>query len=164
MKTLTSKKVNFVICWNNLRLVPPRAFPTIQEMEKTSEVFEVSEAAIPNFVEAIMEGEELRKELAKTGDLPEAKLKEANEAWQIKNKIWQAKTNALEQKEGEEIIAVEFENEVFNTFFQQFERWAKGDERNPGWFANLKEFLTFRKELNATNAQPKGDKSAKKAH
>lgn len=144
MKTLTTKKVNLVICWNNLRLVPPKAFPTIQEMEKTSEVFDVLEAAVPTFVEAIMEGDELRKELAK------------NEAWQVKNKIWQAKTNALEQKEGEEIISIDFENEVFNTFFQQFERWGKE------WFGNIKEFLEFRKQLNITNAQPKGDKPGKK--
>jgi len=156
MKTLTTKKVNLVICWNNLRLVPPKAFPTIQEMEKTSEVFEVLEAAVPTFVEAIMEGDELRKELAKTGDLPEGKIKEANEAWQVKNKSWQARTNALEQKEGEEVISIDFENEVFNTFFQQFERWGKE------WFGNIKEFLEFRKQLNITNAQPKGDKPTKK--
>lgn len=156
MKQLNTKRINVVIAWNNLRLVPPKEIPTIQEMEQTSEIFTVLEEAIPEFVELIMEGETLRKELSKTGDLPEAETKKANEDWQVKNKKWQQKTNALETKTGDEIISVEFENEQFNTFFQQCERWGKN------WFGNIKEYLAFRKDLNDTNSQPKGDKKAKK--
>lgn len=149
MKTLTTKTINVVICWNNLRLVPPKDVPTIQEMERTSEIFTILEDAIPDFVKLIMEGEELRKELAKTGELPEDEIKKANEEWQIKNKKWQNTTNALEQKTGDLVISVDFENEEFNTFFQQCERWGKN------WFGNIKEYLAFRKDMNATNGQPK---------
>ena len=149
MKTLKTKRINVVIAWNNLRLVPPKDIPTIQEMEKTSEIFTALEEVIPDFVKLIMEGEELRKELSKTGDLPESEIKKANEEWQVKNKKWQQETNLLEVKTGDEILEIEFENDQFNTFFQQCERWGKN------WFGNIKEYLAFRKDLNDTNAQPK---------
>jgi len=156
MKTLKTKRINVVIAWNNIRLVPPKDIPTIVEMERTSEIFTVLEEAIPDFVELITEGETLRKELSKTGDLPEAEIKKANEDWQAKNKKWQQQTNALEVKTGDEIIEVAFENEQFNTFFQQCERWGKN------WFSNIKEYLAFRADLNKTNAQPKEEKKGKK--
>lgn len=149
MKTLTTSKVNIVICWNNLRLVPPAKFRTVKEMETTGKILETFEEAIPDFVKLITEGEDLRKELASTGDLPEEEIKTANADWQIRQKKWQATTNALEQKTGDEVIGVEFDNEDFNTFFNQFNQWGKD------WFGNIKEFLTFLKELNATNQQPK---------
>ncbi|MCX6724249.1 MAG: hypothetical protein NT155_03720 [Candidatus Staskawiczbacteria bacterium] len=141
MKSLTSKTINFFICWNNLRIVPPKLFPTIQEIEKTSEILEILEKEIPNFVKLVMEGEEMRKESPIS---PE------------KQEDWNNRTKILGNKEGGKILTVEFENDQFNTFFQQFERWGKD------WFSNIKEFLEFRRDMNATNSQSKEVVKSKK--
>jgi len=59
------------------------------------------------------------------------------------------KTNEIESKNGKEIVKIELENEDFNTFFQQCERWSKN------WFNRIDGLMDFRKELNKTNSEPK---------
>jgi len=142
MKTLKTKKVNLVICWNGLKNTPPKLFPTIGEMEKTADILELLKNAIPEFVEVLREGEKISEDIQAGKFAGEESLKVRRD--------FAKKSNALEQKVGNSEIPVEFENETFNTFFQQFERWGKE------WFVKLEPYLAFRKEMTATNGQPKG--------
>lgn len=144
MKTLKTKKVNIVICWNGLRNMPPKAFPTIGEMEKTADILELFKNAVPEFVEVLKEGEKI------SADIQGGKL--AGEESIKVRKEFAKKSNTLEQQKGNDEMNVEFENETFNTFFQQFERWGKE------WFAKLEPYLAFRKEMTTTNSQPKAKK------
>ena len=142
MKILKTKKVNLVICWNGLRTMPPKDFPNIDEMEKTADILDTLKEPIPEFVEMLEEGEILNK------DIQAARL--AAEEIIAKKKDFQTRSNLLEGEKGEEEITLEFENDVFNTFFQQFERWGRV------WFFKLEPYLAFRKDMTTTNSQPKG--------
>ena len=148
MKQLKTKKINIVICWNNLKNTPPKEFPTMNEMEKMPDLLDLFEGAISEFVEIIKVGEEMNNKIISgevTGDDVMRSRKE-----------WGEKSRKIEAKEKGKEIIVEFENEEFNTFFQQFERWGKN------WFNDLREYLAFRKDLNYTNAQPKEKKAEAK--
>ena len=141
MKIVKTKRVNIAVCWNGLRNTAPKQFPTIAEMEKTGTILETFEEAIPEFVEMIKEGETLNKDI-QTGKIkPEEIAKEKTE--------YGKKSNMTEGKMGDQEVSIEFENDEFNTFFQQFERWGKD------WFAKLDAFLAFRKDINNANKQPK---------
>lgn len=147
MKTLTTKSVNIVICWNNLKNLPPKAFQTIEEMEITQVILDTLEEAIPLFSKIIKEGEELNKKII-TGDVTGTNVAEVR-------KEWSERSRKLEEKEKDKEVTIEFENEEFNTFFQQFGRLGKE------WFNSVKEFLSFRADLNKTNQQPKEKKEKK---
>ena len=141
MKIIKTKRVNIAVCWNGLRNTAPKQFPTIAEMEKTGTILETFEEAIPEFVGMIKEGETLNKDI-QTGKIkPEEIAKEKTE--------YGKKSNMTEGKMGDQEVSIEFENDEFNTFFQQFERWGKD------WFAKLDAFLAFRKDINVANKQPK---------
>ncbi|MBT9165078.1 MAG: hypothetical protein DDT23_01093 [candidate division WS2 bacterium] len=141
MKTLTTKKVFIVICWNGLRSIPPREFPTIGELEQTAKILDLFAEPIPEFIEVFEEGEKLNTDIL-TKKYDEKEIQE-------KRTEYLNKSNLLEIKAGDEIVEIEFEDAEFNTFFQQFERWGKN------WFFKLSAYLEFRKDLNATNSQPK---------
>ena len=142
MKTLKTKKVNIAVCWSGLRNVPPRAFPNIEEMEKTGEILKAFEEAAPEFVKMLKEGEILNTDI-QTGKLKPEELME-------KRQDFSKRSNLLEGNVGDREVSVELENDIFNTFFQQFERWGKE------WFAKLEPYLAFRKEMATTNGQSKG--------
>ena len=148
MKTLRTKAVNIVVCWNNLKNVPPKAFPNIQEMEKVPAILGQLEGAIPELVEIVKEGEELNKKII-TGEI------EKDDSV-IARKDWVERSRKIESEIGDEIVEIEFESDDFNTFFQEFERWGKD------WFNRVDDFLNFRANMNETNKQPKGKKEEKK--
>ena len=143
MKILKTKAVNVAICWNGLRNTVPRDFPNTSEMEKTADILNSFKEVISDFTEVLIEGEKLNTDI-QTGKLTPEEMNE-------KRMDFQKKSNLLEQQKGNEEISIEFENEVFNTFFQQFERWGKE------WFYKLEPYLAFRKDMNVTNSQPKGE-------
>ena len=142
MKTLKTKKVNIAVCWNGLRNMPPRAFPNIGEMEKTGDILEAFEKVVPEFAKMLKEGEILNTDI-QTGKLNPEELT-------AKRTDFSKRSNLLEGNIGEKEVSVELENDIFNTFFQQFERWGKE------WFAKLEPYLAFRKEMATTNGQSKG--------
>lgn len=144
MKTLTTKAVNVVLCWNNLKNIPPKDFKSMDEMEKVEGILEtlISAPELKPFKDLIGEMEEL----ADKPDDPEfVKLKtDLN-----------LRSKKIEDAQGDQIVSIEFESDEFNTFFQFFERWGKF------WFVKLPEFMSMRKCMNETNNQPK-DKKVKK--
>jgi len=142
MKILKTKKVNIAVCWSGLRNMQPKAFPNIGEMEKTGEILELFANVAPEFVEMLKEGDILNTDI-QTGKLGPEEL-------MAKKQDFSKRSNLLEGNIGEKEVSVEFENDTFNTFFQQFERWGKD------WFAKLEPYLAFRKAMTATNGQPKG--------
>lgn len=142
MKQLETRATNIVICWNNLKNIPPKEFPTIEEMEKVLEMLTTFEETVPAFAKIIKEGEELNTKIV-AGEMLGDDIQKAR-------KDWMERSSKLEAKEKERKIVVELENEVFNTFFQQFERWGKN------WFNRVDEFLAFRKDITDANSRPLG--------
>ena len=149
MKTLTTKKLNIAICWNNLRIVPPREFPTLEEMKKVEGILASLEKGIGEFVNSTKEGDQLTEELILTGNI------NTNEGKEKREKFIAGATR-MEKERGDEVVNIEFENDDFNTLFQQFERWGKN------WFTKVSDYLVFREDLNTTNAQPKDEIKKKK--
>jgi len=144
MKLLKSKKVNIAICWNSLRNMPPKDFPSIGELESTTAILDKLKEAIPEFVNSVLEGEKMNDKII-LGRVNDEEVKKIRADYFNES-------NKLELEKGKEEVTVEFENEEFNTFFQQFERWGRF------WFMKLEAFLEFRKEMCATNSQPKEKK------
>ena len=140
MKILELKKVSIAVVWNGLKSTPPKEFPTIGEIESASKVLDKLKETIPEFVKIIEEGEAIGNEIMSGKMTP--KLQKRREEY-LK------KTIEIENKYGKEIVKIELENEEFNAFFQQCERWAKN------WFNKIDGFLDFRKELNKANSAPK---------
>jgi len=141
MKTLKTKTVNMVVCWNNLRRIPPKAFPNIEEIDKTFSILQLLENEIADFAKTIRETDEIIKKLSFSESGEERKIIIEKRDAMIKE------LNKLEEKYSDKRIEIEFENDEFNTFFQQFERWGKE------WFVNIEEFLKFRQDMNETNSQ-----------
>jgi len=143
MKNLELKKVSIAIVWNGLKGTPPREFPTIGEIESASNVLDKFKEAIPEFVKIIEEGENIGNEMMRGKMTPEL---------QKRREEYLKKTNEIENKHGKEIVKIELEDEEFNAFFQQCERWSKN------WFNRIDGLLDFRKELNKANSAPKDKK------
>lgn len=142
MKTLKTKKVNVVICWNGLKNTPPKDFPSIEEMDKTAGILDLLKEATPEFAKVLEEGEKMNT------DIQSGKLESDEKIMKAKTEF-SKKSVLLEEKSGEDIVEISFENADFNAFFQQFERWGRV------WFIRLEPYLEFRKSMNVTNAQPK---------
>jgi len=141
MKTLKTKRVNILSCWNGLRHVAPREFQGMGEMEKTSTAIDTFKGAIPGLVEILLEGDRMNM------DIQTGKIK--GEEIMAKRAEFQKKANSLEDSTGKEEVEVSLEDDIFNTFFQQFEKWGKN------WFQTVETILAFRKDLNLANQQPK---------
>lgn len=142
MKTVKTSKVNVAICWNGLKNTAPKQFSSLGEMEKAGAIIELMGDSIPEFVEILKAGEKLSLEL-RSGAIPPEEM-------MAKKAEYEKKTSALETKSGSDVVDLGFEDDLFNTFFQQFEKWGKD------WFTKLEPLLTFRKALNETNGQKKG--------
>ena len=143
MKNLELKKVSIAIVWNGLKGTPPKEFPTIGEIESASKVLDKLKETIPEFVKIIEEGEAIGNEIMSGKMTPEL---------QKRREEYLKKTIEIENKHGKEIVKIELEDEEFNAFFQQCERWSKN------WFNRIDGLLDFRKELNKANSAPKGKK------
>jgi len=143
MKNLELKKVSIAIVWNGLKGTPPREFPTIGEIESASNVLDKFKEAIPEFVKIIEEGENIGNEMIRGKMTPEL---------QKRREEYLKKTTEIENEHGKEIVKIELEDEEFNAFFQQCERWSKN------WFNRIDGLLDFRKELNKANSAPKDKK------
>lgn len=144
MKLLKTKKVNVAIVYNGLMNTPPKEFPTMAELEQTPVIVEKLKTEIPEFVKSIGEAEKMNTDII-TGKIKNEDIDKA------RSDYYKVSTN-LEMEKGKEVVGIDFENNEFNTFFQQFERWGRN------WFIKMEAYLEFRKDMNATNAQPKDKK------
>ena len=144
MKILKSSKANVAICWSGLKHTAPKEFPNIGEMETAANILPLLEERVPEFAILMKEGEQMNIDI-QSGKIPMNNKQEARNNFAKKATI-------LEQTKGKEMVEIEFEDAAFNTLFQQFERWGKL------WFIKLEEYLEFRKDMNSTNSQPKGEK------
>ena len=149
MKTLKTKKVNLVICWNGLRNTSPKDFPNIAEMEKTMDILAILKKGAGEFVELIKKGEDMNTELQNSGIKGEQVM--------AKRAEFQKESNELEAKKGKDVVKVEFEDDFFSIFCKQFERWGRN------WFFKLEPYLEFRKDLLGDQAQsePEEENGAK---
>lgn len=140
MKTLHTRKIFALVAYNNIRRTAPREFPNIEEMKLTVEEI------LPEFVENLEEFIKFRKESDAVNDQFSAgELEEEVARAKIRDVALEA--GKWEQKHGREMIDIEFENDAFNTFFQQFERWGKN------WMNTVEDFMEFRQHINEANKQ-----------
>jgi len=128
--------------------MPPKEFPSITELEATTAILETLQEPIPEFVKSVKDGDQM------TDDIVTGKIK--NEEIDKKRAEYFKESSKLELEKGQEEVTVGFENEEFNTFFQQFERWGRL------WFIKLEVFLEFRKDMCATNSAPNIKEEAQK--
>jgi hypothetical protein len=63
MKILKTKKVNIAICWNSLRSMPPKEFPSITELEATTAILETLQEPIPEFVKSVKDGDQMADDI-----------------------------------------------------------------------------------------------------
>ena len=147
MKVLKTKKVNVAICWSGLKNTPPREFASIADVEKSGKVLENFKEVIPDFVEVLEEGEQISIDI-QSGKVDPKDITAKQEAYH-------KKSMALEASNQTEEVSIEIEDDVFNTFFQQFERFGRN------WFQKMETYLEIRANLIATNNQPK-EKAKKK--
>lgn len=148
MKTLNTKKIFGLVAYNQIRRTAPREFPTIEEMNLTVEDI------LPTLAEKLKDFIKFREESdVVNASFTAGDVSEEDASKKIREIAIEA--NKWEQKHGREIESFDFDNNVFNTFFQQFERWGKM------WFSTLEDFIEFRKHMNETNKQsgkPKDEK------
>jgi len=140
MKTLKTTELNIFLAWINLKNTPPQALNTIDQMERVSSIIKTLASAIPELIKLHEEGIELQK----TAGTKEFQEKEVEYVKRSADKEAEARKNVIE---------VSFEDAEFNEFFQQEESKGKF------WFKEIDEYLAFRKDMVATNGQPKGSKA-----
>ena len=140
MKTLKTTELNIFLAWINLKNTPPQALNTIDQMERVSSIIKTLASAIPELMKLHEEGIELQK----TAGTKEFQEKEVEYVKRSADKEAEARKNVIE---------VSFEDAEFNEFFQQEESKGKF------WFKEIDEYLAFRKDMVATNGQPKGSKA-----
>jgi len=148
MKTLKTKRVNILTCWNGLRNVPPKNFSNIEEMEKTLVILDIFKESIPELTKILLEGDKMNMDI-QLGKVKPEEIATVRGAFQ-------KKANGIENATGDKEIDVSFEDDIFNTFFQLFEKLGVN------WFMKLEGFISFRKDLNSTNQQPKNPKNPNK--
>ena len=128
-KTLSIKRVFAWAIYNNLKNTPPKDYPTTGEIKSTiSDVLPALKVHITSYADMIKEAEELSVQVVEK-KLSEAEAKTAvdkiNDAWRVYNKA-----------SGDDIVALELDEEGFNTLKTQFDREGWGKK----WLANIEEF------------------------
>jgi len=141
MKTIKTRKVNIAIFWNGLRNMPPKEFNSVKELENTSRILETLKSAIPTFVDSILEGEKMNRDIS-------LGVIKKDDTTKVRNDYY-IKSTKIETDEGDEIIEVELENDEFNTFFEQFGKWGKN------WFNKIELFLEANNDINKGNKKVK---------
>ena len=131
MKTLTTNKINSIIVWTRMKQMPPREFASIADMETSREVMSILREGILDLTDKI----------EALGVMVKATPQERQKAGE--------EYNAYETAVGKDQVSAEFEDAEFNYFFNLFV------QRGKEWFNTVEEFLTFNKQMNETNAQPK---------
>lgn len=169
MKTLKIKRIQLYAMYYGLKKHGTSDFPTPDEMLKTykeesgilasiekcdetlSKMFVLSDSAQDIYKDF------LRESTNKTEEEKEKLQKEYNDRLKVTNN----EVNAIENAVGDEYVEVSFEDDVFNVFFSQFERWAigvrtgRGEEKTPAWLIKPSQYIEAREAMNDTNKQPK---------
>lgn len=128
-KTLNVKRVFAWAIYNNLKNTPPKDYPTTGEIKSTiSDVLPALKIHVGEYADKIKDAEELSVQVqAKKLSEEEAKaaVDKINDAWRAYNK-----------EHGQEIVAIELDEEGFKTLKAQFDREGWGKK----WLANIEEF------------------------
>lgn len=128
-KTLSIKRVFAWAIYDNLKRTPPKDYPTTGEIKSTiSDVLPALKVHVGEYQSKIKDAEELSVQVqAKKLSEEEAKaaVDKINDSWRAYNK-----------EHGQEIVAVELEDEGFKTLKAQFDREGWGKK----WLANIEEF------------------------
>jgi len=141
-KVLSTKVLYLQVCFNGLKNIPPKDFPSIDEMTKTIEdILPEIDKYIPKEYKDLMENiQKLRNDFSLEKITSEEATKLSNE--------YDALLRKYDITNQDNQTMIEFSKEAFNTFFQQFERWGKN------WFNRLEDYMRFRKDMNKTNSEP----------
>lgn len=139
MKILKTSKLFAKICYNNLRNVPPKEFPNVEEMENSQAVVGILKEKLKDFIplQKILDPLTIR--------INNGEKVEPSEIVEMSTKL-----RMMDESYTGQAVEITFEDAQFNTFFQEFERWGKN------WFGRVDDFLLFRKEMSEANSQPKG--------
>ena len=155
MKILKTKQLNIAVAWSFLKSVPPKEYETMGDIERSVEIVKKLSESIPAFVEHRNAGEDFNKKVIKNEiqDIVEGEKTitagEQIEAW---HKEFDKKGELIGANEGNEVVDVEFEDPVFNTFFQFCHNKKWGARM---WFSEVPDYLSFLADLNQANAMPK---------
>ncbi|MCX6724241.1 MAG: hypothetical protein NT155_03680 [Candidatus Staskawiczbacteria bacterium] len=156
MKTLKTKQINFAVAWSFLKSIPPKEYDSMMDIERSVEIVNKLAEAIPEFVEHKKAGEDFNKKIIRDEIKDETEgdkvIKTAGQQIQEWHEAYDKKTDQLGDKQGNEVAEVEFDDAVFNTFFQFCNNKKWGAKT---WFNAVPDYLGFLQDLNKANQQPK---------
>ncbi|MCR4307825.1 MAG: hypothetical protein NUV80_04630 [Candidatus Berkelbacteria bacterium] len=128
-KTLSIKRVFAWSIYNNLKNTPPKDYSTTGEIKSTIvDILPVLKIHISEYISMMKEAEDLSVQVASkklSEDEAKTAVDKINDAWKVYNKA-----------SGDEIVALELDEEGFNTLKTQFDREGWGKK----WLANIEEF------------------------
>lgn len=144
MKTLNTDKLLLAVFLSGLNGVKTKELQNVDEVEQFCELKNKIEDALPKYTKAFKEKQDLTRQI-RSGQLEQA---EANK----KSKELSDKFQKLDTKSRDKDIELKLEDSDFNLFFDLFSRKGKD------FFQNPENFVSFKKDLNEANKQPKKSK------
>lgn len=128
-KTLKTKRVFAYAIYNNLRMTPPKDYPTVAEIKSTINVIlPALKEAVSEYLKLFVQVQDLAEQIKEkkfSDKEAQNKVDNINEMWKEYN-----------QAHGNEIVDIVLDEEGFKTLKSQFER----DKWGKNWLANIEEF------------------------
>lgn len=128
-KILKTKRVFAYAIYNNLRMTPPKDYPTVAEIKSTINVIlPALKEVVSGYLELFVKVQDLSEQIREkkfSDEEAQKKINVMNEDWKNYN-----------QAHGSEIVDVVLDEEGFKTLKSQFER----DKWGKNWLANIEEF------------------------
>jgi hypothetical protein len=129
MKTIKTKRVFVWAMYDNLRRIPPKEYPTTQEIKSTLlDVMPVLKEQVPEYIEMMKEAEKISQTVG-AKKLGEEEAKAAVEAINTKWKTYS-------EGPGIEMVELKLNEDGFKTLDDQFNRDGWGKQ----WIVNIEEF------------------------
>jgi len=129
-KTLKTKRVFVYAIYNNLRMTPPKDYPTVQEIKSTiNSILPALKEAVSGYLDLFKKVEALGERIRNDKDLPEAESKKLIDAM---NAEWKE----YNQAHGNDLVEVALDEEGMKTLKGQFER----DKWGKNWIATIEEY------------------------
>lgn len=153
---MKTKQINIAVAWSFLKSIPPKEYDSMMDIERSVLIVDKLAEVIPDFVSHRSEGEDFNKKVIRDEVKDEMDgdkvVKTAGQIINDWHTEFDKRGEQIGELKGSEIVKVEFEDAVFNTFFQFCNNRKWGAKT---WFNAVPDYLEFLQDLNKANQQPK---------